>query len=222
MENNLEAVMRASLDAGARKYRAPETRWASVEDHNQLTGALDVVVDGDDLATPAIDVTGALFAPGQRVLVLYSPPQAAHVIGCLPLPPQTYTPELDNIDVDDGDLEGEFSVRDGMVDYSVLITLGTAGDVTGQIGVGLPILGSGLVVTEWLTLCRATIGSDRFVGAGVYQPATSDTMMVAIGGDDHPGGNLWAATVPADWGPGDQLRVTGRYPMRLPIENEDT
>lgn len=217
-----EALIRAAVDASLRKARAPSTRWAVVDSHDALSGQLMVVVDGDEgEPVQANDATGAVFSSGARVLVLYSPPNAIHVIGSRAAPPIPYTPVLTDLDVDDGTLTGEYVVRDGMVDFSVLAVLGTAPSVTGEFRIGLPIEGasSDVVVTDWVTVARASIGAARFLGGAVYQPALDTLSIGGIGSAD--GGGIWDATEPATWGSGDILRLTGRYPMRLPVQNTD-
>lgn len=212
-----EALLRAAVDAAGRLNRGVLTRWGSVDEHDAPMNQLQVTVDGDDDPTPVTNATPAIFTPGQRVMVMFTPPQGAHVIGYRPAVATAYTPELDGVDLDDGSVTGEWICDGTMVDFAVTVALGAAGSMTGTIGVGLPMEGTGLGADGWLVVARATIGTDRFTGSVQYDP--TDPWRVAGFGSDGMG--LWGATTPATWGPGDVLRVSGRYPRRLPIQNVD-
>lgn len=216
-----EPTIRAALDAALRKVRLPETRWASVDEYDPITEQTQVVVDGDSVATSATNATGTGLAPGQRVFVLHSPPSGAHVIGYRSAPPITYTPELQNVDVGDGTVYGEYLFGEGgMIDFAVYFSLGAGSSVSGEIGVGLPMPGSTIttLLDIWLISARATLnGVDRYAGLGVYSPA--DAEFVSAFGSD--GGGLWSTSVPGVWASGDVLRVSGRYPRRLPVEDSE-
>lgn len=212
-----EPTIRAAVEAARRQQDRYPTLWGSVVTWDPLTDQTAVLIDGPDtVESYVVNATAASLSPGQRVLVQFTPPSGAHVIGLRPAPPIRYTPTLTNVDVDDGYLAGEWSARDGVVDFTVLLSLGAAGSVSGQIAVGLPVEGSALLVTEPLILARGTISSARYTGSAVYEPSTSTTEVGSIGSD---GAGLWSTTVPAAWSPGDILRVSGRYPMRLPVED---
>lgn len=223
MSVELEPMIRAAVAAALRKVRLPETRWGTVEEYTPESEQITVIVDGDTLATPATNATGTGFAVGQRVLVLHSPPSGAHIIGYRPAPPIPYTPALDNIDVGSGGvIYGEYVFSGGgMVDFAVSIELGTGSSVSGEISVGLPLVGAALETTSdpWIVNARALVGGHRFQSAGVYRPTTTDLFVGAFGGEG--AANTWDTTTPDPWADGDTLRVTGRYPRRLPVQNLD-
>jgi hypothetical protein len=182
-------MIRAAVAAALRKIRVPETRWANVESYNPTTEATVVRPDGTGDPIPVTNATGVGFAVGQRVLLLYTPPQGCHVVGYRPAPPIEYAPTFTGLDVDDGDVYGE----------------------------SLPVEGSSLsTATPWLITARATSGSNRWVGEAAFDPTVSSETVGSFGGD---GAAPWGATVPFTWGPGDLLRVTGRYPRRLPVQD---
>lgn len=212
-----EELLRAAVEAARRLLPTPSTRWATVHEYNPNNDQTAVVVDGDTEALPASSATGDGYAVGQRVLVMFTPPNGVHIIGQRPAPPVAYEPELDGIDLDDGTALGEYVIRGGMVDYTVSVILGTAGSVTGDITATLPVPGSAVAVADWLSVARATIGAQRFAGAGVYLASISQYTVGRIGSDGDTG--AWGVGIPAAWGPGDALRITGCYPRRLPIED---
>lgn len=210
-----EARIRAAVDAALRRVRVPEQRWATVQTWEPLSGQATAVVDGDDSAVPIGNATNASLSAGQRVLVLFTPPSGATIIGTRPGVPIVYTPELTGITLSDGSSLGWWSMAGGWIDLAVKITLGAAGDVTAPIFVGLPVPCTTVLTADpLLALARATIGGNRFVGAGVFQPATDPNAVGTFAGTE----GQWTTTVPADWGPGDVLRVQARYPARLPNE----
>lgn len=212
---NQEQLIRASVEAARRLLPVPSTRWGTVENYDPLREQTTVVVDGDSEATPAVNATGSGFTPGQRVLVLFTPPKGVHIVGQRPGAPVAYTPDLTGIDVGDGTVTGEYLVNGGLIDFAVLIVFGTGGSSTGTIEIGLPVQGSTQIVAHWMVVARALIGAARYSGVGAYEPATP-TVVRSFGSD---GLGLWGPTTPATWGPGDNLRVTGRYPRRLPSED---
>jgi hypothetical protein len=211
-------MIRAAVAAALRKIRVPETRWANVESYNPTTEATVVRPDGTGDPIPVTNATGVGFAVGQRVLLLYTPPQGCHVVGYRPAPPIEYAPTFTGLDVDDGDVFGEFVYGEqGMVDFAVVAEVGAAGSASATIYVSLPVEGSSLsTATPWLITARATSGSNRWVGEAAFDPTVSSETVGSFGGD---GAAPWGATVPFTWGPGDLLRVTGRYPRRLPVQD---
>lgn len=219
MTDHAEDLIRAAVLAGQRRAEVPSTLWATCESYEPLTEQTTVVLDGDSIAIPVVNATGSSVATGQRVLVLFTPPKGAHIIGVRPGPPTQYVPTLGNVDVDDGTLDGWWSATNGWVDFAVVLSIGTAGSVSGTIEVGLPVPASGIAQTDpWTILGRASIGLGRWVGAGVITPSSDPDIVTAFGSD---GLGAWAATVPDTWGTGDVLRVQGRYPKRLIIEDDD-
>lgn len=213
-----EATIRAAAEAAARLNRPPTTRWGTVEDYDPLSEQLQVIVDGDPTATPVTNATGTGLTVGQRALVLFTPPKGAHAIGSRPATPATYTPELFDLDEGAGTVVGEYRIDGPMAEFAVTVTLGAGFSVGALIGVGLPVVGSSIVVADWLVAARATIGGTRFTGLGLYTAAdTAQVTSFATSG----GSDLWDSTTPGTWGSGDVLRVSGRYPRRLLIENID-
>lgn len=217
-DRTAEATMRAAVVAAGRLARPPMVRWGTVEDYDPLSEQLQVVIDGDPLALPVTNATGTGLVVGQRALVLFTPPKGAHAIGWRAAPPAAFTPILYDLDEGAGTVAAEYQLDGPMAEFAVTVTLGAGFSVGALIGVGVPVIGSAITAVDWLLEARATIGGTRHTGLGVYQ-AADPTQVTSIASDGSS--DLWDSTTPGTWGSGDVLRLSGRYPRRLTIENVD-
>jgi len=135
------------------------------------------------------------------------------ILGQRTVPLTSYTPSLTNVTLGTGGVSfGRYSVIGKVVSWAAGFRLGTGGNVTGLISIGLPTdypaattADVGFVVGAWADTGSRWAGAGIIVGAGSPNTETAGRVVnagIVIG---------WDATSPEDWASTDYLAMTGWY-----------
>lgn len=169
----------------------------------------DNAVDSGAIASGAV-IAGKLAAGAINATNLFGtevvPPTAvASEIG-------TFTPSLINVTIGTGGApqnNGLFIKIGRIVVCWGQFILGTTGDVTGDIGLGLPENAYDPSISGFCYLggAQGLDGTTRWASVGVIRPDTNPDRIEAFG----TAGQSWDATNPFNWGAGDRMRWFAAY-----------
>lgn len=163
-------------------------------------------VDGAEVVVGTTTASGAV-TMNSTLNVLGAPSSSASMVGWGGAW-AAYTPTLTNVTLGTGGtMTARYFQMGKLVFVQLQMILGTGGDVTGNLGVSLPVTARGTSPVVW----GMGIVLDDSAGTGQRAVAVQPTSTTAVGFVNALTGGTVAASNPMDWAVNDQLRVAFFY-----------